>query len=101
MHHVLELVPYQFVRPPAVYQGHFRELEMIVNSLWLANCGRERAMARYLACLVCRLFTRGHRWVDRGTQNFEIERRQRELSALERKAKSPGLRLIPAPQQAA
>src|SRR5258705_4165448 len=25
MHHVLELVPYQFVRPPSEYQGHFRE----------------------------------------------------------------------------
>src|ERR1700683_2392949 len=24
MHHVLELVPYQFVRPPSEYQGHFR-----------------------------------------------------------------------------
>ena len=27
MHHVLELVPYQFVRPPSEYQGHFRESE--------------------------------------------------------------------------
>jgi transposase len=60
-----------------------------------------KAMARYLACLIYRLFTRGQRWVDRGTSNFEIERRQRELSALERKANSLGLRLIPAPQQAA
>src|SRR3978361_1204746 len=25
LHHVLELVPYQFVRPPSEYQGHFRE----------------------------------------------------------------------------
>src|SRR5258706_2512251 len=29
MHHVLELVPYQFVRPPSEYQGHFRESEKI------------------------------------------------------------------------
>src|ERR1700752_3142618 len=28
MHHVLELVPYQFVRPPSEYQGHFRESEV-------------------------------------------------------------------------
>jgi hypothetical protein len=31
MHHVLELVPYQFVRPPAEYQGHFRESEVMVK----------------------------------------------------------------------
>ena len=29
MHHVLELVPYQFVRPPSEYQGHFRESEVM------------------------------------------------------------------------
>ena len=31
MHHVLELVPYQFVRPPAEYQGHFREAEAMAR----------------------------------------------------------------------
>ena len=31
MHHVLELVPYQFVRPPAEYQGHFRESEVMAK----------------------------------------------------------------------
>lgn len=31
MHHVLELVPYQFVRPPAEYQGHFREAEVMAK----------------------------------------------------------------------
>src|SRR5450759_1335402 len=31
MHHVLELVPYQFVRPPAEYQGHFRESEVVAK----------------------------------------------------------------------
>ena len=29
LHHVMELVPYQFVRPPSEYQGHFRESEKI------------------------------------------------------------------------
>src|SRR5215471_15332977 len=29
MHHVLQLVPYQFVRPPSEYQGHFRESEVM------------------------------------------------------------------------
>ncbi len=31
MHHVLELVPYQFVRPPAEYQAHFREAEIMAK----------------------------------------------------------------------
>ncbi len=31
MHHVLELVPYQFVRPPSEYQGHFRESEAMAK----------------------------------------------------------------------
>src|SRR6202020_3020536 len=35
MHHVLELVPYQFVRPPEEYQGHFGEGEV------MAKCARE------------------------------------------------------------
>ncbi len=30
-HHVLDLVPYQFVRPPAEYQGHFRESEAVAK----------------------------------------------------------------------
>lgn len=31
MHHVLELVPYQFVRQPSEYQGHFREAEVMAK----------------------------------------------------------------------
>jgi hypothetical protein len=31
MHHVLQLVPYQFVRPPSEYQGHFREAEVMAK----------------------------------------------------------------------
>ena len=31
MHNVLELVPYQFVRPPSEYQGHFRESEVMAK----------------------------------------------------------------------
>jgi aminopeptidase YwaD len=31
LHHVLELVPYQFVRPPSEYQGHFRESEVMAK----------------------------------------------------------------------
>src|SRR5258708_5928378 len=31
LHHVLELVPYQFVRPPSEYQSHFREAEAMAR----------------------------------------------------------------------
>jgi hypothetical protein len=31
LHHVLELVPYQFVRPPAEYRAHFRESETMAR----------------------------------------------------------------------
>ncbi len=31
MHHVLDLVPYQFVRPASEYQGHFREAEVMAR----------------------------------------------------------------------
>ena len=31
VHHVLELVPYQFVRPPSEYQSHFREAEVLAK----------------------------------------------------------------------
>jgi hypothetical protein len=31
LHHVLELVPYQRVRPAAEYQAHFRESEVMVR----------------------------------------------------------------------
>src|ERR1700691_2274184 len=31
MHTVLDLVPYQFVRPPSEYQTHFRESEVMAK----------------------------------------------------------------------
>ena len=31
MHHLMQLVPYQFVRPPSEYQGHFRESEVMAK----------------------------------------------------------------------
>jgi hypothetical protein len=55
-----------------------------------------KAMARYLACLYYRLVTRGQIWVDRGTEEFNRRSQQRELAALERKARKHGLQLVPA-----
>ena len=55
-----------------------------------------KAMARYLACLYYRLVTKGQIWVDRGTQEFNRRSQQRELAALDRKARKHGLQLVPA-----
>jgi transposase len=55
-----------------------------------------KAMARYLACLIYRMFTRGQAWVDRGAQEYENGRAQRELSALQLKAAAHGFKLTPA-----
>jgi len=55
-----------------------------------------KAMARFLACLYYRLLTQGQIWVDRGTQEFNRRSQQRELAALERKARKHGLQLVPA-----
>jgi transposase len=54
-----------------------------------------KAMARYLACVVYRLLTRGQAWVDRGTAGYEAKRQQRELRALDRRAQAIGMRLVP------
>ena len=56
-----------------------------------------KAMARYLACLVYRMFTHGQDWVDRGTKEFESKRTQRELSSLQRKAANLGYRIVAEP----
>jgi transposase len=53
-----------------------------------------KAMARYLACLIYRMFTRGQAWVDRGAQEFENRRAQRELSVLQSQAAAHGFKLV-------
>ena len=53
-----------------------------------------KAMARYLACLIYRLLTQGQEWIDRGAERFELQRQQRELSALQRRANSLGFQLV-------
>jgi len=55
-----------------------------------------KAMARYLACLVYRLLTKGKAYVDRGAAYYEGQRRQQEISALKRKAVALGMTLVPA-----
>jgi transposase len=54
-----------------------------------------KAMARYLACLVHRLLTRGQNYIDRGAAFFERKRSDRELVMLQRKAAERNMKLIP------
>jgi hypothetical protein len=54
-----------------------------------------KAMARYLACIIYRLFTKGQAWVDRGTAQFEQNRQTRDLARLQAQASSHGFRLVP------
>ena len=55
-----------------------------------------KAMARYLACLVYRMVTKGQAYVDRGAAHYESKRQGRERVALERRAASLGLKLVAA-----
>lgn len=57
-----------------------------------------KAMARYLACLLYRLLTRGQAYLDRGAAYYENRRQERERLALERKAAEHGLKLVPLAQ---
>ena len=54
-----------------------------------------KAMARYLACLVYRLLTKGQEYVDRGAAHFERKRQERETANLHRKAAELGFRVVP------
>jgi transposase len=54
-----------------------------------------KAMARYLACIIYRMLTKGPEWVDRGAAHYEKVCQERELMALQRKASARGLKLVP------
>lgn len=54
-----------------------------------------KAMAHYLACLVYRMVTKGQAYVDRGAAHYESQHQQRERVALQRRAATLGLKLVP------
>ena len=60
-----------------------------------------KAMARYLACILYRLFTKGQEWVDRGAEQFEQNRQARDLARLQAQAAARGLRLVSATEAVA
>ncbi len=55
-----------------------------------------KAMARYLACLVYRVMTKGQAWVDRGAAYYEQKRQERDLQNLRRKAAALGMEVVQA-----
>ena len=55
-----------------------------------------KAMARYLACLVYRMVTKGQAYVDHGAAHYEAKRQEKERAALQRRAALLGLKLVPA-----
>jgi transposase len=54
-----------------------------------------KAMARYLACLIYRMVTKGEAYVDRGAAHFEQKRQDRDLVYLKKKAATMGMQLVP------
>ena len=71
--------------------GRYRHLRQHLPS----SAAAVKALAHYLALLVCRMFTKGQAWVDRGATKFEQKRAERELSSLKSKALAQGFKLIP------
>ena len=55
-----------------------------------------KAMARYLACLIYRMMTKGEAYVDRGAAYFEKRRQDRDLLYLKGKAAAMGMQLVAA-----
>lgn len=54
-----------------------------------------KAMARYLACLIYRLITKGQAWIDRGEAYFEQKKAEREMRSLTSRAQAMGMQLVP------
>jgi transposase len=63
-----------------------------------ANKSAVKAMARILAVLVYRMFTRGKAWVDRGAVFHEQRRTELDLARLQSTARARGFKLIPISQ---
>ncbi len=53
-----------------------------------------KAMAAHLARLIYRMLKHGQAWVDRGAQEFEKKRQERETHSLQRRAAALGFRLV-------
>lgn len=116
----LELTPRRDISGGKVIKQKSREsknrvanaLRMAAESLWhsdsylgaryrqlrgrLGGKSAVKAMARYLACLVYRLVTKGQDYVDRGAAYYERRRAERDVTHLKRRAAELGMKLVPA-----
>ena len=54
-----------------------------------------KAMAHHLALLIYRLLTHGEAWVDRGAEQFDRRRVERDLASLHSRARAQGFTLVP------
>ena len=115
----LELTPRRDISGGKVIKQKSREsknrvanaLRMAAESLWHSDSylgaryrqlrgrleGKKavKAMARYLACLVYRLLTRGQDYVDRGAAYYEGKRTERDIIRLKCRAAELGMKLVP------
>ena len=89
--HAFRMAAQSLIRSQSYLGARYRYLRAKLGGLKAV-----KAMARYLACLYYRPLTRGQIWVDRGTEESDRRSQQRELAALQRKARKHGLQLVPA-----
>ena len=90
---VLRLAAVSLLRSESCLEARYRNLRTRLGAPKAI-----KAMARYLACIIYRLFTKGQAWVDRGAEQFEQNRLARDPAKLQIEADSRGYRLVPADQ---
>jgi transposase len=86
---ILRLAATSLLRSDSYLGARYRSLRMRLGSPKAI-----KAMARYLACIIYRLFTKGQEWVDRGAEQFEQNRQARDLARLQAQADARGFRLV-------
>ena len=75
---VLRLAAISLLRSDSYLGARFRNLRTRLGSPKAI-----KVMARYLACIIYRLFTKGQAWADRGAERFEQDRQTRDLAKLQ------------------
>ena len=88
---VLRLAAQTLLRSDSYLGARFRSLRVRLGAPKAT-----KAMARYLACIIYRVFTKGQAWVDRGAEQFEQNRQARDLARLQAQASARGFQLVPA-----
>ena len=87
---VLRLAAQTLLRSDSYLGARFRSLRARLGAPKAT-----KAMARYLACIIYRVFTKGQAWVDQGAEHFEQNRKARDLARLQAQASASGFKLVP------